>query len=124
MLRAFAAAVAERCALIANSCEPEGELTAIDLDIVEVVEVQIGAVKLARFPSPRHRGLWTPIAVDGSGRRARKSPAEAGLVDAMLRGQALRGRATSPSRPRPASTSAYVLGPGTEGTSPSRTAMA
>ena len=52
VLRAFAAAVAERCALIANRYEPEGELAAVDLGIVEAVGAQIGAAILQAFPEP------------------------------------------------------------------------
>ena len=49
-LREFAAAVAERCALIANRYEPGGELAAVDPGIVEAVGAQIGEAILQAFP--------------------------------------------------------------------------
>lgn len=46
----LAAAVAERCALVANRFEPASDL--VDLGIVEAIGAEIGAAILAEFPEP------------------------------------------------------------------------
>ncbi len=67
-LRAFAAAVAERCALIANRYEPEGEVAAVDAGIVEAVGAQIGAAILRQFPEPEAQAPADPTRARIGGR--------------------------------------------------------
>ena len=55
----LAAAVAERCALVANRFEPDSDV--VDLGIVEAIGAEIGAAILAEFPEPD-----PPAAVDPS----------------------------------------------------------
>ena len=63
----LAAAVAERCALVANRFEPAGDL--VDLGIVEAIGAEIGAAILAEFPEPEPSAAVDPSRLGIGGPR-------------------------------------------------------
>lgn len=63
----LAAAVAERCALVANRFEPGSDV--VDLGIVEAIGAEIGAAILAEFPEPDPPAAFDPSRLGIGGPR-------------------------------------------------------
>ena len=68
-VRQFASSLAEQCALISNRFEPQGELEAVDLGMVEAVGAEIGAAIMAEFPPPNGDRPMTAIEAGWGGLR-------------------------------------------------------